>query len=87
MLVTSQPQSSGPVLIASSPGESQPAIKLVSSSSIAGLGTTTKTLTLAQAQQMGLVTTTSKVRNFILFSKFVVRKSVKSTFERSYVKL
>lgn len=68
MILTGNQNHSGPqVLIANSQSESQqsPAIKLLTNSTSSyGLTSSTKTITLAQAQQMGLLST-NKVQHIL----------------------
>lgn len=66
ILSGNQPQTSGEVLIATSQSDNQPqTIKFLSTSSTSqGLASPTKTITFAQAQQMGLITS-GKVQHIL----------------------
>lgn len=55
MILSGNQSQTGQVLFASSQGESQQAIKIISNNSSQNISNPTKTITFAQAQQMGLL--------------------------------
>ena len=59
ILTSNQSQPGGQMLLATTQGDSQQAIKIVQSNNVTNqsIASPTKTITLAQAQQMGLLST------------------------------